>query len=170
MPGGRPSTFTDEIAAEICQRLAEGESLISICNDAHMPTKSGVMKWLWDGKHGEFVDQYARAREQQAEILADSILTESDKAQDNETAAAARVRVDARKWIASKLLPKKYGDRQALEVSGPGGGPIKSESVNRMIADETLRAQASQLYDAIGAGETSQVDPPAEAKRLKGGE
>jgi hypothetical protein len=84
--------------------------------------------------HPEFAEQYARARELQAERFADDIIEiADDKSEDvygelempNSVAVArAKLRIDSRKWIASKLLPKKYGDKLQTEVSGPDGGPI----------------------------------------------
>ncbi len=110
---GRPSRYTPELAAVICERLAEGESLRSICADKAMPGLSTVMGWLFDDKHEGFPEQYARAREAQAELRADEITDISDGVQHgaSEAVQAARLRVDARKWIAAKLLPKRYGNK-----------------------------------------------------------
>ena len=132
---GRPSLYTDKLAAKICQRLAEGESLRAICADKAMPAISTVMGWLFDGNHDGFSEQYARAREAQAEIRADEIVDIADDASgdftadkdgklaaNNEHIQRSRLRVDARKWIAAKLLPKRYGDK--LQHTGDGGGPI----------------------------------------------
>ncbi len=121
---GRPSLYTEALAAKICRRLAEGESLRSICRDEKMPAISTVMGWLFDGQHGDFSAQYARAREAQAELRADEITDIADGAEHgaSEAVQAARLRVDARKWIAAKLLPKRYGDK--LQHTGEGGGPV----------------------------------------------
>lgn len=108
---GRPSDYSQELADSICERLADGESLRSICSADDMPAKTTVFRWL--GANQEFRDQYARAREEQAESLADEITEIADTADD---AQIARLRIDARKWVASKLKPKRYGDR--LELSG----------------------------------------------------
>ncbi len=121
---GRPSIFTEALAAKICRRLAEGESLCTICRDEKMPAISTVMGWLFDGQHGDFSAQYARAREAQAELRADEITDIADGVEHgaSEAVQAARLRVDARKWIAAKLLPKRYGDK--VQHTGDGGGPI----------------------------------------------
>ncbi|HDS1237610.1 TPA: hypothetical protein QEG37_002025 [Pluralibacter gergoviae] len=67
---------------------------------------------LWLTKHEEFSAQYARAREVQAEVLAEDILMLADSAiEDGAAVAKARLQVDARKWYASKVAPKRYGDR-----------------------------------------------------------
>lgn len=137
MPAGRPTDYCLETVAAICARLTEGESLRSICLDGEMPVLSTVFLWL--AKHPEFSEQYTRAREEQAETLADEIVSISDeqctmvradkhlgaKADDegmvevvfDSTAVARnRLRVDARKWVAAKLLPRKFGDK--VEVTG----------------------------------------------------
>lgn len=124
----RPSEFTQEIADHICERLAEGESLRSICRDDPFPNKSTVFRWLAANK--EFRDQYARARETQADAIADEILDIADEAED---AAKARLQVDARKWLAGKLRPKVYGDKVSTEVTGADGGPVMFGRIERHI-------------------------------------
>ena len=129
---GRPSLYTEALAAKICRRLAEGESLRAICADKAMPSISTVMGWLFDGNHGDFSEQYARAREAQAEVRADEIVDIADDASgdfaadkdgklvvNSEHIQRSRLRVDARKWIAAKLLPKRYGDK--LDLGGTVG-------------------------------------------------
>ena len=127
---GRPSTYSEAMADAICERLAMGESLRSICRDESMPAMSTVFKWLTQQE--AFVEQYAHAREEQAEALADEIVAIADEAEvvtkhegeevrlalDATGVARNRLRVDARKWAASKLKPKKYGDRVQTEHSG----------------------------------------------------
>jgi len=115
----RPSEFTQDIADDICEMLAEGESLRSICKMESFPGKSTVFRWLATNK--EFRDQYARARESQADAIADEILDIADDATD---AGLARVQIDARKWLAGKLKPKVYGDKVSQEHTGPDGEAI----------------------------------------------
>jgi hypothetical protein len=79
-----------------------------------------VFRWLANNK--EFRDQYARAREVQADVLADEIL---DIADDSSDPAKARVQIDARKWLAGKLRPKVYGDKVSQEITGADGGPVQ---------------------------------------------
>lgn len=107
---GRPSSYTQKLADTICERLLEGESLRNICKSEDMPAASTVFKWL--NTIPDFAEQYARAKEEQAEILADEIVQIADEEADP---AKARVRVDARKWVASKLKPKKYGDKLDID-------------------------------------------------------
>lgn len=137
MPAGRPTDYCEEVADAICERLVAGESLRAICRDDEMPNITSVFKWL--AKYPEFANQYARAREEQAEAFADEIVAISDENDgkaitadgqevavvfDSTAVARNRLRVDARKWVASKLKPKKYGDRVAQEISGPEGSPL----------------------------------------------
>ena len=117
MPVGRPTDYTPELTAQICERLAIGESLRSICRDDAMPSMASIFLWL--GKYPEFSEQYARAREAQAESHADQIveIADDDKIDPNHK----RIMVDARKWVASKLKPKRYGDKLDLEHKGEVG-------------------------------------------------
>ncbi len=136
-PGGRPSTYTEEKACEILRRLTIGESLRSICRDENMPAIETVYYWMM--KRPEFSTQYARAREEQAETYADEIVALIDEEPrqvvddkgiarvDNGWVSWQRNRIDARKWIASKLKPKRYGDRVAV-TGAEDGAPIKVEA------------------------------------------
>lgn len=124
---GRPSKQTPEIEDEICERIANGESLVTICKSG-LIGHTTVNNWL--DKSENFRDKYARAREKQADFYAESIIAISDELEvktkiDGEDVVLAldaaainrnRLRVDARKWYASKLVPKKYGDRLETDV------------------------------------------------------
>jgi hypothetical protein len=126
--------YSTEIAQAICELIMDGRSMRAICAVDGMPSKSTVFKWLSGNK--DFADQYARAREIQAELLADEILEISDDESNDVTGelkmpnsvavARSRLRTDNRKWIAAKLLPKKYGDKIQTEVTGQDGGPIQA--------------------------------------------
>lgn len=125
----RPTDYSPEIAAIVCERLADGESLRAICRDEDMPGRTTV--WQWLAKFPEFANQYAHAREDQLSCLADEIV---DIADDNhldtvvdddgrervnhDVVARAKLRVDARKWVLSKLRPGTYGDRMDLNHGG----------------------------------------------------
>lgn len=117
MPGGRPTDYSLELTAAICERLAVGESLRSICRDDAMPSMASIFLWL--SKHPEFSEQYARAREAQAESHADRIVEIADD--DTIDPNHKRIMVDARKWVASKLKPKRYGDKAEVEHKGDVG-------------------------------------------------
>lgn len=107
------STYNQETADAICERLMEGESLRSICLGDDMPSLSTVMKWRVDNE--AFSEQYAHARETQADVLADQVVHIADTATDPHL---ARLQMDARKWYAGKMKSKLYGDKQQVEHSG----------------------------------------------------
>lgn len=144
--GGRPTLYSLEIALEICDRIAEGESLVKICSDAKMPKKTAVYEWLL--RHKEFAEIYARAREDQADTLADEIHAIADELPQqvvDEKGNATRYdsayvqwqknRVDARKWVAAKLKPKKYSDR----IAHVGDNEADSININVNIFDEMIK-------------------------------
>jgi hypothetical protein len=116
--GGRPTVFTRALAAEICEMVAEGMSMKEIYMLPDMPRRSTVYGWLSSDK--EFSDLYARAQEERAELLADEIISIADNGDLDPN--DRKVRLDARKWIASKLKPGKYGDKVA--VSGDAANPV----------------------------------------------
>ena len=134
---GRPSDYSPELADRICAQLADGISLRTVCLADDMPDKSTVFRWL--RTNTAFRDQYARAKEESADALTDEMLDIADDGsndwmKDNdpenpiyklngEHINRSRLRVDTRKWIASKLKPKRYGDK--LEHTGPEGGPVQ---------------------------------------------
>lgn len=130
---GRPTRYTEELAAEILTRIAEGESLRRITMEPGMPSHASVYLWLL--QKPDFSDKYARARDEQAETLADEILAIADEPPaevtddkgvsrtDNGWVTWQKNRMDARKWVAAKLKPKKYGDRQI--VAGDADNPLE---------------------------------------------
>ena len=138
---GRPSKYSDEMAEKICEKIANGRSLRSICAEDGMPTTSTVCKWLIDNK--EFSEQYARAREKQADYFAEEIIEIADSAEAESAAVAkAKLQIDARKWAASKIAPKKYGDKQEIDVKSSDGSMTPAVRLNadefRKIAEDVL--------------------------------
>mgnify|MGYP000867958778 CR=1 FL=1 len=127
---GLPVEYSPEVADAICERLAVGESLRHICAQDGMPRMASVFRWL--AANEAFREQYARAREEQAESYADEITQIADEEIDPQR---ARVRIDARKWVASKLKPKKYGDKVTTELTGADGKPLQIEAIERRIVD-----------------------------------
>lgn len=126
---GRPSEFTQGMADRICEGLIDGKSLRTICREDEMPSTSAVCRWL--KANGAFREQYAQARELQADALFDDILDIADgvaalRGGSDPDVARDRLSVDARKWMAGKLQAKKYGDKVLNEHSGLDGKPIES--------------------------------------------
>jgi len=119
---GRPTLYTPEIAKEVCDRLSEGESLRSICKDEHLPSDGAIRLWAREDREG-FSAQYAEARYLQALFWSDQILDIADDK--DEDYQRSRLRVDTRKWLLSKVLPKVYGDKTQHEVTGADGEPLE---------------------------------------------
>lgn len=120
------STYTDEVAADICVAISEGKSLVAACKELGVEYKH-VFKWITE--YPDFKDNYARAREAQADYLADEVVAIADEEADP---AKARVRVDARKWYAGKLKPKKYGDKQQVDMDVTSKGESINPAVSRL--------------------------------------
>ena len=137
---GRPSKYSLEIATTICQHIALGKSLRSICQQDEMPPISTVMDWLI--KHKDFSEQYACAREAQADALFDDCIDIADTATPEEV-QQARLRIDTRKWMAGKLKPKKYSDK--LTLAGDAENPVVTANVDVTAAQ---RAAIEKQLDA----------------------
>lgn len=124
---GAPTKRTPELIERICNGIAEGKSASTMCQEVGI-SKQTLWRWLDEDK--ELSDQYARAKELCAEMYVNQIIAIADESSNDLTVdpetgreitnhdviARARLRVDARKWYASKLAPKRYGDK--VQVGG----------------------------------------------------
>lgn len=190
---GRPSRFSPRLAAAICDEIACGKSLRKISAMPGMPGMTTILRWL--GRHESFRGQYARARELQAEVLADEVVDIADDATkdwlpeagaegsvagvtpNHEQIQRSRLRVDARKWFAARLAPRKYGDRQIHENVYPEGLPVQRvEQTNTVldVADMTRVDQktAMDMYKRLmmgGEGAINSAAPPANSEDVEGG-
>jgi len=160
--GGRPTDYSQPLADTICERLAQGESMRSVCRDEAMPGMTSVFKWLRERE--EFAKQYARAKEESADALFEELLEIADNGTNDwmekhdqdgacigymlngEHVQRSRLRLDTRKWALSKLKPKRYGERISAELTGVNGGPIET------ITAEMSPKRASELYKALISG------------------
>jgi len=128
---GRPSSFTQEIADEICARVVQSDyGLEQVCEEDDMPSARTVFRWLAAKEHESFRQQYARAKELQGHVQADRGTRDALQATD---AGLGRLKFDARKWQASKLASRVYGDKVAL--TGADGGAVQFERIERRIVD-----------------------------------
>ena len=155
-PTGRPSIFSDELAATLCERLANGELLTAIERDDGMPGYATVYRWL--ETNTAFREQYARAREIGWSRLSEEVLELSDDSRhdwitedgerriDHENVQRSRLMVDTRKWLLSKVLPKIYGDKLAL--TDANGGPLAIQVVR---FDMPAAAAVPELRDVTPA-------------------
>lgn len=147
--------FDQSIADRICLRLMNGESLRSICSDEGMPARSSVHEWLIENQ--QFADQYARAREVQADTYADEIVDISDDGSNDymtrtigeteaevvnpEAIQRSKLRVEARKWVAAKLRPKKYGDAQLVKLGDADGNSLDLAAVIAMRRRQAIEGR-----------------------------
>jgi len=116
---GRKSRYTEAIADELFERLADGQSLYRICKDEDMPAEPTVRAWVIDDKPKGFSAKYARARDMGLDKKADQLLERGDNCPpDTAYVAKERLYSDNLKWYLSKLAPKKYGDKIQNEQSG----------------------------------------------------
>ena len=159
MPAGRPSKYSDVITDAICDELASGRSLIQITQESDYPHEVTVYRWL--DRHEEFRKKYARARELQAEHYAAEIIRLADtpviaekrtiKADGSEEVVIGdntertRLQIDARKWYASKLAPKVYGEKIQQEHSGELG--IKVIAIQPTTELPPSRPELSPAFD-----------------------
>lgn len=149
---GRPSEYTEAKAAEFCKRVSEGRMVRDVCNDADMPSAATFYKWLENNE--SFLKQYTRAKDVQADAMAADILKISDTSDadnvcdeygnikpNHEWIARSKLRVDARKWLLSKMMPKKYGDKLEQTVVGDPEKPvhIKAEIDVKAMTPEQLK-------------------------------
>ena len=150
-PEGRPSSYNQEIANEICRIVAthpEGQKKLCI-KFPHLPSHETINEWRWI--HDGFSDQYAKAKMMQAELMAEDIIDISDNSERDyhedlegnerfnpEHVQRARLRVDSRKWMASKLAPKIYGDRVQVQTNN-------NEETEQLKAE--LKALREQLAE-----------------------
>ena len=162
MPAGRPPEFTQEIADNICEWLADGKSLKSFCRQDGSPRASTVFRWLADPRYVSFRDQYAKARDCLADTyFEDAVEIADDGSNDwilnndpenpgyrlnGEHVQRSRLRVDTRKWAAGRLAPKKYGDKITTELTGKDGGPIETVDLSPLEA-------ARRIAFALAKGE-----------------
>lgn len=123
---GRPTSYTPELAINLCEYLALGESLRTVCAREGMPSIGTIFVWLRDNK--SFHEQYARAKEESAEAdhetlkdLGDEAIALAQKLKGPQASAAVqavKLKADNIKWSMSKLKPKKYGDKVDLTSDG----------------------------------------------------
>lgn len=115
---GRPSKFKPEIGDQLCELMAEGVSAVRACKEAGVAMRTF---YRWQREYPEFMAQVSRAREDQADTFADQMC---DIAEFDEDVQRAKLKIDARKWVASRMKPKSWGDRQHLEHTGADGVPL----------------------------------------------
>lgn len=141
---GRPSIYTEELAKEICDAIAtQSKSLRQLCKEnPHWPDRNTIFEWNMN--RPEFSCQYTQARRNQIQTFIDDIIEISDNIEEDskinedgelvinkEWIARSRLRVDSRKWLACKLVPKVYGDRVNVSNDETPDNPLLNEALER---------------------------------------
>ncbi|HYU13850.1 MAG TPA: hypothetical protein VEK82_14830 [Stellaceae bacterium] len=159
--------YTPALAGKICDRIAEGDSLATIATLPGMPSRRTVRGWLEE--HPEFDRQYEIARRQRTDNLVDEAISIADSvtgSDSNAEVAAARLAVDTRRWLASKLLPERYGDKIGVAVEGV---PLIPEPPNHtklaMILLNILHEAAEEPIAAATA--TPRLLPPSTTPQVR---
>lgn len=148
---GRPSKYTNKLADKICQMIAQGQSVRSICAKKDMISMQTFFRWLRE--NDKFREQYARACEERSYMHAEDIIEIADNATNDymeklegdgyifnsENVQRSRLRIDTRKWLMSKLNPKVYGDKLDMTTNGNDIGVTLSASQ----AEQLLNARAN---------------------------
>lgn len=155
----------EAITEFVCSELALGKSLRSILDaDDKLPSVRSFLDWV--AADSFLATQYAHARAAQYELLADEIVAIADENYttdehgvrerlSSEAIQRNRLRVDTRKWMLSKMLPKVYGDKIQTEHTGKDGGPIQLAAVDlRNLSDSELD-DMQRLLDKVGSDESS---------------
>jgi hypothetical protein len=159
--GNKPD-FDGEIYDAILERMAQGESLSVICRDRGMPSRVTVLRQVTADPAFEAL--YDRARQAMGDALAEQILEIADDASmdmsDPQSVNRAKLKVDSRKWLASKLFPRQFGDVVRNELSGPDGGKIQ---VHQQIEDSTpaIRLLLQQALEASAVPPTIAAGCPS---------
>ena len=145
---GRPTKYNKQVVDLICGRIAAGQSMREVCRASDTPSMRVVFEWL--AKYPSFAQQYALACDARTQYIAEELLDIADdgtndwttrqnsegedyEVPNNEHIQRSRLRVDTRKWLLSKLMPKVYGDKITNELTGPDGGPVEIKQVELRI-------------------------------------
>lgn len=156
---GPAPTYNRAIADKICMMLARGMTLSAISRTEGFPTRLTMRRWVLRD-HDGFKERYETAYRLGLDEMADQILDISDdgtrdykagpdgrQVPDQDHIQRAKLRVDSRKWLLSRRLPKEFGERVQQEVSGPDGGPIQSIT---LTTDDPI--EAAKQYQRLMGG------------------
>lgn len=180
MPRGRPTSYSDEKADIICERLALGESLKGICETDGLPCQATVFNWI--ATRPDFLEKYRRAREAQADAFFDDLLTIADDGRNDwmkrlgkdgqslgwvengEALRRSALRIEARKWMAAKIAPKKYGEKVETTVTGANGGPIETRELSTIEAARMIAFALAKGEQALIEHDDGESRPPVETE------
>jgi hypothetical protein len=158
--GGRPCEYTEEIGEEICFRLANGESLLSICKDDHLPHRGTVIRWVLghvsaDGLE-EFRNNYACAREAQYEMIFDECIDIADdtahdwttktssrgddyEVPDREVIQRSKIKIETRMSVAERMRPDRFGKLSKVDHSSSDGSMSPTDEARTQARNNILK-------------------------------
>jgi hypothetical protein len=162
-PVGRPSKYSEALAARICEMISSGSSLRTVAKTEGMPMVATMFSWM--RLHPEFLKQYERAKEEQADALAEDMLDIADDGTNDwmethdkegnsvgyklngEHVQRSRLRIETRKWIAERMKPKKYGAK--VDVAHGVTDPMAA-LLSRMAGGQTALTPVANPDDKEG--------------------
>jgi len=156
-PVGRPSIYSEATAEEICTRLVNGETLIGICEDEHMPRRETVTKWLTS--RPDFYSSYVLAREQQADYMSD-LIVEMAHNSTNDTSGGDNVRLKAYQWRAETLNPRRY----AKKVGVGGADDLPPVQTQQTINVAVLSIEQLEALQAALTGSGKLIEHEEEGE------
>lgn len=135
---------------EVLESISDGASLSDIAR-LYGYSVPAVRTWL--RKDPERAKLYDDARMDQAHSIVDQLIEIADTADSSVAAdvAKAKLRVETRKWLASRLLPRVYGERMMTEITGRDGGPVRLDL--KSMDDEALAARIATLIAPVIASQ-----------------
>jgi Bacteriophage Sf6, terminase small subunit-like len=146
--------YTPALGDIICKRVSEGESLRAICRDHGMPSEGTVRGWAREDRDG-FGSRYRLARELQLDHWADLIIDIADE--EDRDPRDRQIRIETRKWVMSKLGPRRYGDR--LLVAGEAENPLRV--LHEQVSVERLSSEQLSTLEAFVTAMVQKQREPA---------
>ena len=127
----RPTKYSEKLEDRMLEEIASGRSVISLCREEDWtPNADTWYRWMY--KIDGLSDRYTRAKAISSEYHADQILAIADEA-DNQSFQVARLQIDARKWVASKLVPNKYGEKSQIDHTSSDDS-MKAPTVIKLVS------------------------------------
>ena len=134
----RPSEYCEEMAARICTEIASGRYMTQFASREGFPCRETIYRWAQE--HPPFAERLSRAREMQADVLAEQTIEISDDSSGddgNDSVQRSRLQCDTRKWFASKTAPQKYGDFQKQDLNIKGKVELGVSELLNLIDGQT---------------------------------
>lgn len=153
----RPTVFTPELGATICEKLAECGSLRRVCLEPDMPLERTVRRWYTENE--QFASEYARAKEAGIDALVDETLdiaddgsndymqTKDGEKLDAEHVQRSKIRIETRRWLAERMMPKKYGVRTGVDLTSSDGTMTPVDDAARASRIAALLKKAGERKD-----------------------